>query len=142
MKNMLRYMLVGIILLATKLGKLSAKTKYHVLKFFATMCSSLCGNFRNCFEIFVRWFEMDFRGGFDCYLSKFSKLNVEKNNRKRPKRRSKHEQRTQYKTISVKFQNSFLAKYGRCWVTFYSFLIFVEAWTISPALVTPSTTIE
>ena len=75
---MLRYILVGIILLATKLGKLPAKTKYHVLKFFATMCSSLCGNFRNCFEIFVRWFEMDFRGGFDCYLSKFSKLNVEK----------------------------------------------------------------
>ena len=104
MKNMLRYILVGIILLATKLGKLPAKTKYHVLKFFATMCSSLCGNFRNCFEIFVRWFEMDFRGGFDCFLCKFKEFNAEEN---KPKRHSKHEQITPYKTISAKFQNSF-----------------------------------
>ena len=76
------------------------------LPLFQGFCLGFCRFsrvLRNCFEIFVRWLEMDFRGGFDCFLSKFSKLNVEKNNRKRPKRRSKHEQRTQSKTISVKF---------------------------------------
>ena len=29
-------------------------------------------------SIFVRWLEMDFRGGFDCFSSKSKELNVEK----------------------------------------------------------------
>ena len=43
---------------------------------------------RNCFDFFVKWIEMYFRGVSGCYLSKFSGLNVENNNRKRPERRS------------------------------------------------------
>ncbi len=62
----------------------------------------------NCFEFFVQWFEMDFRGDFDYFLNKFSELNVEKNKRKRQKRLPKHEQRTYIKIFSVKIKNSFL----------------------------------
>ena len=50
--------------------------------------TTLTTKLRNCFDFFVKWIEMYFRGVSGCYLSKFSGLNVENNNRKRPERRS------------------------------------------------------